>query len=120
MSERVNLSPFLGVSLTLLFIFSTLYTLAFYYYQGAGQDVSLSTPSDSTGSLVSGFDALFNAVSWLSPFGFIKALLLVVMSGTPEFYQILDMLLLRPIGWFVFLVQANYLLSLVPTIGKGE
>jgi hypothetical protein len=120
MGERVNISPFLGVSLTLLFIFSTLYTLAFYYYQGASQDISLSTPADSTGSLVSGFDALFNAISWLSPFGFIKALLVSVMSGTPEFYQILDMLLLRPIGWFVFLVQANYLISLVPTVGKGE
>jgi hypothetical protein len=120
MGERINISPFLGVSLTLLFIFSTLYTLAFYYYQGASQDVALSSPSDSTGSLVSGFDAIFNTVSWLSPFGFIKALLLVVMSGVPVFYQILDLLLLRPIGWFVFLVQANYIISLVPTIGKGE
>jgi hypothetical protein len=120
MSERFNLSPFLGVSLTLLFIFSTLYTLAFYYYQGASQDVVLSTPADSTGTVVSGLDVLFNAISWLSPFGFIKALLVVIMSATPEFYRILDMLLLRPIGWFVFLVQANYIISLVPTVGKGE
>jgi hypothetical protein len=119
MGERINISPFLGVSLTLLFIFSTLYTLVYYYDQGANAGFGLDTPEESSGSF-DGFDAIFNAISWLSPFGFIKLLLSSVMSSTPEFYQIIDMLLLRPIGWFVFLVQGNYLLSLVPTIGKGE
>jgi hypothetical protein len=119
MGERINISPFLGVSLTLLFTFSTLYTLMYYYDQGSNAGFGLDGPTESDGSFV-GFDTLFNAISWLNPFGFIKLLLSSMMSSTPELYQIIDMLLLRPIGWFVFLVQGNYLLSLVPTVAKGE
>jgi len=120
MGESINISPFLGVSLTLLFIFSTLYTLAFYYNQGASVELTVAGlgETDDSGSFT--FDALLGAISWLSPFGFIKLLLSSIMSTTPELYQILDMLLLRPIGWFVFLVQGNYVISIIPTIGKGE
>ena len=120
MGENINISPFLGVSLTLLFTFSTLYTLAFYYNQGASVEMGVSglEEIDNTGSF--GFDTFLGAISWISPFGFIKLLFISMMSSTPEFYQIIDLLLLRPIGWFVFLVQGNYLISIIPTIGKGE
>ena len=120
MGENINISPFLGVSLTLLFTFSTLYTLAFFYYQGASVEMNVAglEGTDDTGSF--GFDTILGAISWLSPFGFIKLLLSSAMNTTPELYQILDMLLLRPIGWFVFLVQGNYAISLIPTVGKGE
>lgn len=120
MGESINISPFLGVSLTLLFIFSTLYTLAFYYNQGANTELGVSGLDESEDNGNFGFDTLLGAISWLSPFGFVKLLMSHLLTTTPEFYQIIDMLLLRPIGWFVFLVQGNYVLSLIPTIGKGE
>ena len=119
MGENINISPFIGTTMTLLFVFSTIYTLAFYYYQGDNKALDADSPIEST-SMFAGLDALFNAVSWLSPFGFIKLIISTLLTDVPDFYTILDMLLIRPIGWTVFIIQVNYVISLVPTIGKGE
>ena len=121
----INLSPYIGSTTVLLFIFSVIYTLAFYYYQGLGASVGtegLSTVQDikAVGSgYLSFIDGVLNIISWLSPFAIIKGMLEALMSSMPEVYDVLDMLILRPMGWTVFLYQANYIISKIPTI-SGE
>ena len=122
----INLSPYIGSTTVLLFIFSVIYTLAFYYYQGTGQILGVQgltasvqgTQDLNTGILIM-VDAVLNIVSWLSPFALIKAMVLAIMLPMPEVYEVIDLLILRPMGWTVFLYQANYIISKIPTI-SGE
>lgn len=122
----INLSPYIGSTTVLLFIFSVIYTLAFYYYQGAGHTLGvqgLTSTVQGTNDLETGLftvvDAVLSIVSWLSPFALIKAMLLAIMLPMPEVYEVIDLLILRPMGWTVFLYQANYIISKIPTI-SGE
>lgn len=125
-STQVQLSPFLGSFMTVIFIFSTIYSLAFYYYQGTGQTMTSTGLDDdakslsSSGSWVASFiDSVLELASWLSPFALLKALLIELMSGTPEIYEVLNMLILRPVGWIMALFTGNYLISKIPTM-SGE
>ena len=114
-----NLSPFLGMSLVLLFTFSTIYTLGYYYNEGLGVGFDNSGLDETEDSGLT-FDTLIGAISWLSPFGILKGLISYIMQDIPVFYDVLDKLVLRPSGWFAFFVFWNYVISLIPTVGKGE
>ena len=122
MPENTLVTPFLGSFMTLVFVFSTLYTVAYYFNQGFGQ--SLNTPGigDNTPAIgsfaTSLIDSLLEGASWLSPFFVVKLLLTEVMSSTPELYTILNLLVLRPVGWIITLFTANFIISKIPTISS--
>lgn len=129
MAENTLISPFLGSFMTAIFIFSTIYTLAFYYNQGAGSSLGVDaledSPNDPTsvstessgifGFVIRGLDAVLEFLSWISPFALLKALLIVVMDPVPLLYQILNLLVLRPVGWISTIFTVNYILSRIPT-----
>ncbi len=108
--------------MTLVFVFSTLYTVAYYFNQGFGQSLTTSGLSDSPTSpgtfATSLIDTLLEAASWISPFGLVKLILTEVMASTPELYTILNLLVLRPVGWIVTLFTANFIVSKIPTISS--
>lgn len=129
MAENTLISPFLGSFMTAIFIFSTIYTLAFYYNQGAGSSFNVNaledSPNDPTsvstqssgifGFVMRGIDGVLEFLSWISPFALLKALLIVVMNPVPLLYEILNLLVLRPVGWISTIFTVNYILSRIPT-----
>lgn len=123
MADDTIMTPFLGSFMTLIFIFSTIYTAAYYYGQGSGQTIGIVgladdpvNPSSSSGSFV---DWILEAASWISPFGLVKFLLIEAMAPVPELYTAFNLLILRPVGWTVTLFEANYIISKIPTV-SGE
>lgn len=128
--ESVTITPFISMMIGLLFTFSTLYGLMFFFYQGEVQSISLvelgesgneptSISSDSgfIGSFVSGsIDALLSMVSWVSPFALIRAAILSI--APTDLYQVLDIFILRPISWSVSIITANWIISTIR--GKSE
>lgn len=104
-------STWLNSLITILFVVSTIYTLAFYYYEGMGKALAASgleekestaLPSNPGSGWLSGLitgtlDYLLEVSSWISPFILLK---LIVMAIAPEpLYKLLNMLILRPIMW---------------------
>lgn len=129
MAENTIISPFLGTFMTAIFIFSTIYTLAFFYNQGAGTQLNMSPlgddPNDpnsvsTSSSGIFGFvmdvaDGVLEFLSWVSPFALVKLLLIEIMTSTPILYQVINLLILRPVGWITALFTANYIISRIPT-----
>lgn len=118
MGETTNISPFIGTIMTLLFVFSTVFTLAYYYYQGTNQALpisGLSTESKkpSSLSLVGVMNGVLSFIAWISPFALVRGLVLAI--SPPDLFLVLDLLLLRPVSWIVTIITANYLISKIPT-----
>ena len=127
MSERVNLGGFMASLITFSFLFSTIYTLAFFYSQATGQlnpgQIAIGGGSPSVEAplvdVFGIFDSILNIISWLSPFAAIKFLMVaLVENNAPILYQVIDLLILRPIGWIVTALEINYLVSKIPTISQ--
>lgn len=120
--ERTFIPPFLGSVMTLLFLFSTIYTLAFYYYQGTTSGlnyggIGVSGKNASELGLIGVLDGVLSFISWISPFALVRGLVSAI--SPPDLFQVLDLLILRPVSWIVSLITANYLISKIPTI-SGE
>lgn len=126
----MQISPFMNMIIGLLFTFSTLYGLMFYYYQGESQQVTLTplgnNPNSPTslnssnsfiGSFVSGtIDTLLSFVAWISPFAIIRAMILLI---TPtDLFNVLDIFLLRPMSWAVAIITGNWIIAAIR--GKSE
>lgn len=121
-NESTVISPFLAVVITLLFVFSTIYTLAYYYHQGTtsgldygGITVSGESPEDL--SLVGVLEGVLSFISWISPFALVRGLVSAIAPS--DLFQVLDLLILRPVSWIVSIITANYIISKIPTI-SGE
>lgn len=126
-----NISPFMGMMIGLLFTFSTIYGLLFYYFQGDAQTVQLvglnatannaSQAISDSGGFLSGFvtgalDSVLSLVSWVSPFALIRG---AIFAVTPtDLFTVLDIFLLRPISWAVAIITGNWLISTIR--GKSE
>ena len=132
MQENTLISPFLGAFMTAIFIFSTLYTLAYFWNQGSNIQVNTpglgDNPDDPTqvkltnsgvfGFVISIADGILESVSWITPFALVKLLLIEVMASTPQLYTILNLLVLRPVGWITALFTVNFLISKLPTMSS--
>lgn len=126
----MQISPFMNTIIGLLFTFSTIYGLMYYYYQGENQQFHLtalgSSPNDPTslnqdtgfwGSFVSGsIDALLSLISWVSPFALIRGAILLI--SPTDLFQVLDIFLLRPMSWAVALITGNWIIAAIR--GKSE
>jgi len=123
-TETVNTSPFIAQFMTWIFVFSTIYTLAFYFYQGEAQTQDFNSIGDNandyqTTGIIGIVDNVLEFISWISPFALVKGILITVMAGTPEVYEFLNIIFLRPMSWIVAVITVNYLKSWIPTLG-GE
>lgn len=126
----VQISPFISMMIGLLFTFSTIYGLMFFFSQGEAQSISLvelgengndateiTTNTGFIGSFVSGsIDALLSFVAWVSPFALIRGAILAITPS--DLYQVLDIFLLRPISWAVSILTANWIIATIR--GKSE
>lgn len=123
MTEYIRISPFLATVISMSFIFSTLFTLAYFYYQGAGVGYNGGEMGHDATTPVQGLIAVLSVVldliSWASPVALLKAFFGYNMASTPILYTLLDMLLLRPLGWVMAVVEINFIISKIPTI-SGE
>jgi len=121
MAEYIRMGGFIATFMTFAFVFSTMFTLAFYYYQGAnasyGVDGMSSGQDHTTLDILGILSGVLDFISWLSPFALIKAFLSYTMQSTQDLYQLIDMLILRPVGWVVVMIEANYIISRIPTLG---
>ena len=110
--------------MVLFFIFSTIYTLAYYYEQGSRQGFSYSelqdrddntlpsNPSSSSwlSTVVSGsLDWIFEILSWFTPFALVKGLIYIITPS--DVYQFLKLLILRPVGWIGTFISAEWVIN---------
>jgi len=114
---------FLIFTISMLFMFSTAYTIVFYWNQanestqienglGAlGETTNEATTDNSIlSSITSGFvDSMLGFLSLINPFGLVILLLKAIMPG--DIYQFIDLLLLRPLGWAGTIITSNYVIS---------
>jgi len=112
-------SSILKYSTSMVFMFSTIYTLGFYYYAATGDAYTFTGMSDTTGTMVSEMptnillqyiiDFLLEILSWASPFAIVKGLLLLIVP-TP-LYEPINLLLLRPIGWIGTWITTEWVIN---------
>lgn len=126
----MQISPFINTIIGLLFTFSTIYGLMFYFYQGEAQQVTLTQLGDNPnnpsslnqsssfiGSFVSGtIDTLLSLISWVSPFALIRGAILAITPS--DLFLVLDIFLLRPMSWAVSIITANWVIAAIR--GKSE
>jgi hypothetical protein len=105
-------------------MFSTIYTLAFYWYQAENTSMTVVGLDDMTGGLVKDPEAgdsfitivvdnmlefILESLSWFSPFILVKGLLLVLVP-TP-IYEPLNLLILRPLGWIGTWITTEWVIN---------
>lgn len=114
---------FLIFTISMFFMFSTAYTIMFYWNQAnnAAQiengltqvdETTNQAPTDESiiSSITSGFvDNILGFLAVINPFGLIILLLKQIMPA--DIFQFLDLLLLRPIGWAGTIITSNYVIS---------
>jgi len=117
-------SSILKYFISMVFIFSTVYTMSFYYFAASGEISGVETVSDTTGTVsVSAINSTSMAVllslgfiewlgeflSWLSPFALIKGMMVTLLPTV--IYQPINMLFLRPIGWIGTWITTEWVIN---------
>lgn len=117
MSNITISKPFNSFFISMIFIFSTMYGLYFYYIQGTSEQSKVDGLTEATSESFLGFiNVILDIASWLSPFALVK---FFVLNTTPTaMYQFLDLFFLRPIGWVGAMITANYIISRIPTVSS--
>lgn len=106
----------------MLFMFSTAYTIVFYYNQASSvatdtliesldeTENKASTDNSILSAITSGFvDSILGFLAIINPFGLV-IILLKTMTPT-DLFTFLDLLILRPIGWAGTILTSNYVIS---------
>ena len=117
-------SSVLKYFISMVFIFSTIYTMAFYYYDATSAQVGVDVPDGAisgfnvTDLKASGFGVLVGnsfidwfaeTLSWMPPFALVKGLLIVLIPE--ELYDPINMLFLRPIGWIGTWITTEWVIN---------
>lgn len=117
-------SSILKYFISMVFIFSTVYTMSFYYFAASGEISGVETATDTTGvvsatainstgaaALASfGFvEWLGEFLSWLSPFALIKGMMVTLLPTM--IYQPINLLFLRPIGWIGTWITTEWVIN---------
>ncbi len=126
MPEYKVVKPHIGMFMTFLFMFSTMYTLVYFWEEGSGGKTGVNSleGSDKGPSALSGVfsvvEWILDIVSWISPFALVRGMVVWLTLGfDPHFFKILDLLFLRPMSWVVSIVTVDFALSKIPTM-SGE
>lgn len=116
---------FLIFTISMFFMFSTAYTILFYYNEATGtaQEITALGAVEETTNIAGTQDSVISSITsgflyWvlgilaiINPFGLLLTSLRFVMPS--DIFQFLDLLLLRPIGWAGNFITANYVISRV-------
>lgn len=117
-------SSVLKYFISMVFIFSTVYTMAFYFYGAAGGEVGVSIPTgeiaefDMDNLKASGFGVLVGnrfidwfaeLLSWMSPFAIVKGLMFAILPDM--LYEPINLLFLRPIGWIGTWITTEWIIN---------
>lgn len=124
-------SSIMKYAVVVVFMFSTIYTMGFYWYAGQSQSIAatgldeldggLIAEPESTGwltsAVTSAMDYVLEVVSWFSPFAVIKGLLYTI---TPALiYEPLNLLLLRPLGWLGAWITTEWVINKIRGSSEG-
>lgn len=108
----------------MVFMFSTIYTMAFYWFQAEGMDIEVIGLDNLDGSLRKTPEAqesfitivvdnmlefLLESLSWFSPFILVKGLLIVLVPA--PIYEPLNLLILRPVGWIGSWITTEWVIN---------
>ena len=108
----------------MIFMFSTIYTLGFYYYQASGESFTITGLEERTGTLMDEpdkdksflstiteniIDYLLESLSWFSPFALVKGLLISIVPVV--IYEPINLLLLRPVGWLGTWITTEWVIN---------
>lgn len=116
----IRTTPFLSITVQIVFILNTIFNLFKYYSLALSQSVTVTDglPStlntSSSGLLLVSW--ILDILSTINPFGLLKIMLGYIMTDTPVLYQILNDFILIPIGLIVTFYEVNYLISKIPTV----
>jgi hypothetical protein len=104
MVEMKVTKPFIGMFTTFVFIFSTMFTIAYFWFDATGQRVGVSglSLSDKNPSMLG---VVFDVLNWI----------LDVVSWISPFALILDLLFLRPVSWITSMITVEWAISKIPT-----
>lgn len=117
-------SSILKYAIVTIFMFSTVYTLAFYYNAAEGNSIGVVGLDDLSGGLretpESGdsfittvvdnmLEYVLESLSWFSPFVLVKGLLTVLVPA--PIYEPLNLLILRPLGWIGTWITTEWVIN---------
>lgn len=117
-------SSILKYAITMIFLFSTVYTMAFYWYAAENQTMNVVGLDDLSGGLQKNPDKtqsfisevidnmleyILESLSWFSPFVIVKGLLLVLVPA--PIYEPLNLILLRPLGWIGTWITTEWVIN---------
>lgn len=108
----------------MIFMFSTVYTMAFYWYQA--EDTSMTvvgldeldgelrkTPETQETFISSVIDNMLvyiiDALSWFSPFSIVRVLFVILVPA--PIYEPLNLLILRPLGWIGTWITTEWVIN---------
>jgi len=108
----------------MIFMFSTIYTLGFYYYQATGESFTTTGLEERSGTLMDEpdsdksflsaiteniIDYLLESLSWFSPFALVKGILISIVPAI--IYEPINLLLLRPVGWMGTWITTEWVIN---------
>jgi len=111
----------------MIFMFSTIYTLGFYYYQATGESFTATGLEERTGTSEALMDqsdsdkSFFRVIteniigspleglSWFSPFALVKGILISIVPAI--IYEPINLLLLRPVGWLGTWITTEWVIN---------
>ena len=127
--------------ISMIFVFSFLYTMYFYYQSSSSSNLEIkpiddvedttkltktvsssgNTITDFLSSIVTGvssnvIDFMLELLSVLSPFILVKGMLYVI---TPiDLYTFINLILLRPIGWIGTYITTDYVINKIRGVSE--
>ena len=113
----------------MFFLFSTMYTLAYFWVQGSSEELKVPELAEqgaenvavSANSWVSvivsvAIDDILNTISYFSPFALV---LIFLKSLVPaDLYLPLNLLLLRPIGWIGAFITTEWIINKIRGVSE--
>lgn len=118
----VQEKPFIGMFITFIFMFSTMFTLLYFWFDATNTSIGVSgiQRSDKDTSAISSafwlLDWILDLVSWISPFALVRGLVMWMTEDLPDrLFIFLDLIFLRPMSWIASMITINYAISKIPT-----
>lgn len=122
MVEMKVTKPFLGMFTTFIFMFSTMYTLLYFWFDATGATVGVTglvQSSKDASSISSAFwllEWILDLVSWISPFALVRGLVSWILEDlNSNLFTLLDLLFLRPMSWISSIILIDFAISKIPT-----
>ena len=113
----------------MLFTFSTIYTMAYFWTAGSGEVLDSEDLGDQeyaavgisedawTGNLVIGaVEDVLSIIDYFNPFARLLGLLVVIIPS--DLYVVINLLLFRPIGWIGAFITTEWVINKIRGVSE--